>query len=787
MTDSTVNVEIIMNIDVTAKIKRWLGVSDAERFAEAHCPAFAKDSAGGLSSAVRRPSSDFSGLQPTAYSLQPALSSGIALVMVLGILSVMVLMAVAFAIAMRTERVAAGNYADSVRARQLVQVGLARALGDLALRLGTNGLESTSVGSVYPLWSVTNSYTNVYTNTSTNVYALQLLATNRANDATNFVPRALWAAATNADYSNPSNHWLPVDSLIYTKDGAADFLAESNRMGRVKYLILNCSGLLDANFAGGMVHGMGTNPMEIMIANLPEMKNYPTFINNRSTHFRYDTQAELDELNKNEFYGASSNFTVYSRALPGYWNNIAPVGVGTSVNLSGSVVDLAISNRISAITNAFVLAGFGQDDAGMLYSNLMDYVDSDLVPSNFESCVESVPMINEVVVSNSVEVLPGSIAANRSYKIITDVYVECWYPFVKSVTAVFSLDVAAKFSGSPGFEHPDSSGSVPSLASAAGGAPIKYLCFHLEKGPFELTMMNPVTLTTTIDPKVLQSSDTVDKLKNPIVLTTTHDGNATGVGPDNKAASFECLDPRFNYDPSSAQKWRTRAIAPSNAPLADINPWVTEWWSTNASGDVDSEMYVANDRLHSVAELGCLVYTNMPWKTVKLYGPNLHRVLDVFGLSTNASDVLMTNTVFHGLVNCNSNSALDATAVVFADMPIDKYPGEGGNTLKMPAAQTFASEIFGSGVFTNLSDVGRKLDQGDFTLAATELQKEAYFRNAVNLLNLRQNLFTIIIEAHVASGGNIPRNPVKQRAAALVWRDPYTGEMFVRSIKWLED
>ncbi|MEI7782108.1 MAG: S8 family serine peptidase, partial [Planctomycetota bacterium] len=53
----------------------------------------------------------------------------------------------AFAIAMRTERVAAGNYADSVRARQLVQVGLARAMNDLAVKLGTNGLMSSVGGT----------------------------------------------------------------------------------------------------------------------------------------------------------------------------------------------------------------------------------------------------------------------------------------------------------------------------------------------------------------------------------------------------------------------------------------------------------------------------------------------------------------------------------------------------------------------------------------------------------------------------------------------------------------
>ena len=54
-------------------------------------------------------------------------NSGIALIMVLGLLTVMVLMAVTFAVSMRTERLAAGNAADTVRAREMVQAALARA------------------------------------------------------------------------------------------------------------------------------------------------------------------------------------------------------------------------------------------------------------------------------------------------------------------------------------------------------------------------------------------------------------------------------------------------------------------------------------------------------------------------------------------------------------------------------------------------------------------------------------------------------------------------------------
>jgi len=204
------------------------------------------------------------------------------------------------------------------------------------------------------------------------------------------------------------------------------------------------------------------------------------------------------------------------------------------------------------------------------------------------------------------------------------------------------------------------------------------------------------------------------------------------------------------------------------------------------TNDGDTAMFVANRPLKSVAEVGYLVYsTNKPWHTVKLYGTNLHRVLDVFAIDNNLTNdhVVVTN---RGLVNPNSRQD-DALAAVFAEMPVDQYPGGPFTNLTMPQAHTFAANIIAGGPFTNLSDVGRKLTEGSFPVGATELEKESIFRNAVGLLNLRQNLFTIIIEAHVASSGNIPHNPVRQRAVALVWRDPYTGEMFVRSIKWLKD
>ena len=719
-------------------------------------------------------------------SVRAAPNSGIVLVIVLGMLTVMVLLAVTFAVSMRTERLAAGNAADTVRARQLVQVGLARAMSQLASDLGANGLAGGTGGKAYPYWNATNSY---FTNDpsgnpcwSTNVY---LLAADRANEATNYVPRALWADATNADLTNPSHHWLPVDSLIF--DGGV--LVESNRMGRVAYLILNCSGLLDANYAGGAASGrqFGTNPAEIAIAHLGEFGSVGAaldFKTKRSTDIRYETVAELNALADINIKPVTNLF-VYSRSLPGYWQaNVNPAFncVGTQVNLSGTAADLIL--RRTEITNAFTNIGFGPFEAGVLFSNLIDYVDADSTPSNFDYCIESVPMINEVVVSSKVTVANSGSATPgyKNYTITPAVYVECWYPFVSNSNGLFDINGSVTFSAAGILPAPV---NVPFSASlgtfSSGGFPFKICCSPPPYGPYDVPQVNPVKLISSITLSIISNAIPVDQIAIPVVLTNENDGLANNTYIT--YASAECRDPRFNANPENPNYWQKRA----GHSLSNINVWPGGLYPPGSDGD--ENMYVANRPLKSVAELGCLVYSTDPWKTVKLYGSDRRRVLDVFGFSTNVNDVLMTNTVYRGLVNCNTNAASNALAAVFAGMPIDQYPGGSFDTLGMTEAQSFVSKLFAGGICTNLSDVGRNLSSVDFTFPSgmNELQREAYFRNACGLLNLRQNVFTIIIEAQAASSGNIPRNPAKQRAVAIVWRDPYTGEMFVRHIKWLED
>lgn len=703
--------------------------------------------------------------------------NGIALVMVLGVLSVMLLLAVAFAISMRTERVAAGNYADSVRARHLTHTALAHALDRLAGELGTNGLLGASGGSNYPPFTVLCSESPIYINPSTNPISLCLLHNPTLDDVpnefTNFVPRVFWDLATNMDQaagSGADRHWVCEN---FDNDGTEEAL------GRFKYLIIDCSGLLDANFVGnaGAVRGTGTNPTEMVLANMSEL-NSVNFFNNRSSHARYETQEELAKLNASGFHGQPTNFTVFSHALPGYWDFTGSF-IGTQVNLAGNSVQLSEPERKDAIMNGFLLAGLGNiNEAGILYSNLIEYVDDDLVPSNLIHCVEAVPMINEVIVEVNVQVADGTPppASAKKYTLNGTVRIECWYPFAKPVAEAFVLRSAVGFAEPNNIKPANLAISEDSLGTPAAG-PFKTITRTF--GPTEINKeniynMELASVFTLLE--VCRAADlsvACDKVNN-MAFTNSHNG----ITSSNTFSGAECLDPRFNLNAADPAHWRPTAAASIDA----INPWALAE-SALPANDGDTAMFVANRPLLSVGELGYLAYA--PWKTIKLYGADLHRVFDVFAIGTNQADVFVTNIVWRGRVNPNTTESA-VLGVVFDNMPLDEYPEQGAAALAPAAIQGITNNIHVNRPYINFSDICRNFISANLP-GDNELKREAVFRNSFGLLNLRQNLFAILIEAHVASGGNFPRHPIKQRAVALVWRDPFTGEMFIRSLKWLQD
>ena len=703
--------------------------------------------------------------------------SGIALVMVLGVLSLMVLMAVSFAISMRTERVAAGNQLDTVRVRQLAQVGLVRAMDFLYEECGSS---LTNSNQVYPDWDVKVSYTSP----PASAVAVDFLK----GSASNFVPRALWDAAANTN-ANPANsngaYWVHINS---------ETAGATNLIGRVAFMILNCSGLLDANFVGGAARGIGTNPVEIALRSLPEVQGY-NFVNIRNEDVRYETQEELNELVGANFM--ASNLFIYSRAPVGYYTNNVTTLVGTQVNLAGELND--IKGRSVQIIGAFENAGFDFVQAGLLFTNLLLYLNPNaktgpkfeadpdgIHPSTFSNAfVAPVPMINELVLETTVtcEKVDDPAQGVNTYKSETVLWVELWNPFV--VSTPFEVTVGPP-SGVPynGIGAPSGvdKATVAARNFAVTKHPFVSATFTDGAGQHSFGVSN-------LSVEVWRAGENmVDKIFPYRDLSMTITLPAQVGGKVSAVVGMECIDPRFNWDPNDLGQW---VVQGNYNSTGNINLATTTFWGANQDCDQSREMYVAcTNSLKSVGELGYLVYK--PWRTLKLYGPGAHPVLDYFAIETNCDDFVDTNVVWRGRVNPNTTHR-EVLAAVFDNMPVDEYPGQPNSPrLDWSQAGAVADFIINTNVpYTNLSDVCRlNWENGGFpdpSFAENELRREAFLRNTAGLLSTRGQVYTVLIEAHLASGGNIPRNPSRQRAVAVIWRDAWTGEMIVRYLKWLPD
>ncbi|MGI6087617.1 MAG: hypothetical protein ACOYCD_06700 [Kiritimatiellia bacterium] len=715
--------------------------------------------------------------------------SGIALVMVLGVLSLMVLMAVSFAISMRTERVAAGNQLDTVRARQLAQVGLVRAMDFLYEECGSS---LTNYNQIYPNWDVEVSYTSQ----AASVVAVDFLK----GSASNFVPRALWDAAatisdTNASDNHAGKYWIHVTSE--TPDSANPDHIVTNLIGRVAFMILNCSGLLDANFVGGADRGIGTNPVEIALENLPDVAS-SSFVTERYRNVRYETQAELNELVGTNFI--ATNLFIYSRAPAGYYTNNGTTLVGTQINLAGELND--IKGRGEQIIGAFENAGFDSGQAGLLFTNLLLYLDLEAAnigpKSQFKNdpngevialsnaFVARVPMVNELVLETTVTCTDEDkpVPGENTYKSETQIWVELWYPFFApnnaSVTVRLPLG-AAPYNGIGAPSAEEMPATVPERDFAVTKHTVASATFTGVAGAQHTLGVSNLSV------EVLAGAHIVDKVFPYRDLSMTITLPANQHGKTSAGVVLECVDPRFNWDPNDLNKW----VVQGNNSTGKINLATTTFLGANQDYDKSWEMYVASaSPLQSVGELGYLAYDI--WRTLKLYGPGAHPVLDYFAIETNCGD-FVTNVIWRGRVNPNTTNRAVLTAL-FDNMPIDEYPGQTNpapQRLGLQHAEYVADFIIRNRSYTNLSDICRLNweNEGfpDPSFAENELRREAFLRNTTGLLSTRGQVYTVLIEAHLASGGNIPRNPSRQRAVAVIWRDAWTGEMIVRYLKWLQD
>jgi len=666
--------------------------------------------------------------------------SGVALILVIGMLALMVVLGVTFSIYMRTERVAAGSFKSSVVARQLISVALNRALDAINTDLGNKP---------YPTWNVlesSNSITIIPDVTNINSMA--------------WIPRA--ALGSN---QTPTPRWIDVPGVD----------------GRVGYLVVNCSGLLDANISGsnGGTRSIGTNVNEIQISVCPDVANVVPLVAGRP----YETIQELGVtgLVSGALNQPVSNFVCYSFFPTGY-----PEGTNISlVDLSGDTN--ALMSRHTNIVSGLIASGIDPTQAEFVFTNLLDYVDADNIPRDLGSaCTEAVPMFNEIIVSPTYFFKPDT-----NVNINGSVFVEWFYPFVKpSLVTNFWIECNLTFANTGGLPLPASVRTNVNaiFRTAQYPSPCPEIQFSLLSTNYSSYI--GVTQTLSANISLIMHSSTpngpaVDASPYPTNLTLTI--RLPPLVPPRPPAinrtmisittNRECIDPRFNW---SSAYWK---YSTNGSSMGSLNGTTRDFLSgTNYFTDKHDSMFVADRPLLSVSELTYLLRGSSAgdlWNTIRLFDggggtPSVDRVLDFFTIGTNQP--------VRGYVNPNSRMS-DVLNAVFEDMPLNNYPEEPGSAVLSHLQASALASFWGDtnrnawcGNMARLSDIGHVTNVfSALPGGLTPFQQESVCRNTAGLFNTRQQYFKILLFAQTAK--TVPLLQDKSvladvRAVAEVWRDP---------------
>ncbi len=242
--------------------------------------------------------------------------SGMALVVVLGLITLLIISSVTFAILMRVERAGAANARNTIMARQAVKSALNYAMASIDKNIGTNS---------YPVWWNTNNTAYPYSRTWKRVEREDLDARDlrRLNSDNKYFdgkkPRYVnfWndtfgsidANVTDSDYTAPAyimnyslEQYLPKGlrhrAYAKTYQGAPDnevndigpeWVAMTSDeggtdvIGRYAFLAFNTTGYLDISAMAGLQQGNSGNVKRWLGESVEELKVHPKFFNVATT------------------------------------------------------------------------------------------------------------------------------------------------------------------------------------------------------------------------------------------------------------------------------------------------------------------------------------------------------------------------------------------------------------------------------------------------------------------------------------------------------------------------
>ncbi len=703
---------------------------------------------------------------------------------VLGMLALMVMVGVAFSIFMRTERMAAGSFVHDVRARQLLFAAKTRAI---------EAIETNSPGQAYP------------TNYMVSPGDGMVLSTND-----------VWA------------RHVP-DSLLLDPNfpKEAGWITVNN--GRVGYLVINASGLLDANSIGGSPRASGIDPKEIDIAGLSDFGDSALFMSKRP----YESIGQMKRAGAGVGLLNELHLVDFARS--------PPTDTPEPFDVSGSAA--ALKAKKAALVTAFT-AAFPGVDGTVLANSLIDYVDADSVPEGgvFSPSAERVPMINEVRVTPLL--ISAGDGINVNLRFVANV--ELLYPFVTYRTGTYTLDysftVTATTPAGLIVNTPlEGTANVTFLGSTFTVvilAPLTATLIPCASYPNTEARFNVVFTYLRLREASQGLVDEVDNLRIGLAATQCPYVVIPAVPPVRPVlgtpGGTECADPRFNNRTTAGQLyWLPYALIASsfggNAVMAtngSISPATTNFYASyflkNGLTDGFIWMHNADQPLQSETELSYLLRAPSPipnnpatavWRSLRLLDENGQKADPILS----GFKVPIAAVAKRGFINPNTDVP-DVMAAAFRKMPLDRFPGDTADSgvaqVDTARAMTLAdawisdtgsaSYLAKSGIISNLmyrsavsnavnallplpGTPGSSHDAARYN--AREFRYEAAYRNLLGLLNPRQNYFIVLLFAQSSARVQLPRSGdtpgaiidtvrADQTALLELWRDPVSSRSF---------
>jgi len=758
---------------------------------------------------------------------------GVALIIVLGFLSIMIIMAVAFLTQARTERLVAGASLEGMRTRQIAQTAMAAAMQDYL-----NALKSVS-----PAEAEHDIFLSGDADVTLNhYYSGQRLGDDRlvigkVEDwlLANHLDVALGAGEASDDIQNAEWIW------VRQEPGS-----RSRILGRYAYACFDMSGLLDANLLGRDYgddipeYGAATNRNNVRKM-LYEALSQNKGGNNQlklNVHQRiwkgFDTPAALlnltdgtvndgDDKPENRWEGAdmAEGAGLSISSLSSYSYSVLHREDG-----SGKSKIRCISSSISGEPEFNdILAGGDPND---VLKGMADYESSSAVPIGVDyPSVKNVPMFNEIAVQAGLLETPAGLGTNglaaSTYDLILHVTIEFWYPFPSQDNAAGLFTMPVPSIGGSTSSSGDASIWVQMAGSMAGTltplqfgtittVPSQPLSVSATYGrPYYADNVNPQNeLLYTIrleslgaDPLLPPGMSLVVRnvqISQPFVLN--HSGSPVDSTPSSKALDFSYKSeaPLVNLGLTSLQ-----SLGVDDPRLNHLfGNWLTEdpptLGATNstvaaakATAKADSgilpgnDFYCRNAPMESPAELGYLP-GGTAWQTLDIFSEEGVQLMNRVVCDEDKFDLLSDHNAFftNGTINPYTRHTNVLNAAFYgldirevpnmAGDPEDDERLRGGNLGVVVDAMMLEEPRNG------YAGWGRSLASKNFPDELNKNVRISIMNNTWGLFNESDRLFVVVVIAQsIKEGsdedkvGNWDENDDmitgERRAVALCWMD----------------